>query len=203
MILVIDNYDSFTFNLVQYMKQLNQQVYVARNDEISIADIKRLNPSSILLSPGPGNPASAGICLEIVRKLYTLYPIIGICLGHQTIAQAFGASIVKAKQPMHGKVSMITHDHKGIFKKLKNPLAVTRYHSLIVQEATLPSCFEISAKSVTGEIMAIRHKTYPIEGIQAHPEAILSEQGLQLLENFFTRKVGQIDAFAKKTTPIL
>lgn len=187
MILVIDNYDSFTFNLVQYIQQLNKVVLVKRNDDITIEAIKQLNPSHILLSPGPGNPNSAGICIDVVHHFYKAIPILGVCLGHQTIAQAFGASIVKASRPMHGKVSQIKHDSKGIFHSLNNPLKVTRYHSLIVDPATIPSSLEVSATTNEGEIMALRHKIYNIEGIQAHPEAILTEDGLHLLRNFFCR----------------
>lgn len=190
MILVIDNYDSFTFNLVQYLNQLNFATQVVRNDAITLERINQLQPSAILLSPGPSTPDSAGISLGIVTKLYKNYPIIGICLGHQIIAQAFGAVIKKAKRPMHGKVSYIHHDNKGIFSNLPNPLSVTRYHSLIVAADSLPNCLEISAMTEDGEVMAIRHKHYPLEGIQAHPEAILSEQGLDLLRNFFEKKDG-------------
>ncbi|MBU5267374.1 anthranilate synthase component II [Virgibacillus proomii] len=190
MILVIDNYDSFTFNLVQYLNQLNFATQVVRNDAITLERINQLQPSAILLSPGPSTPDSAGISLGIVTKLYKNYPIIGICLGHQIIAQAFGAVIKKAKRPMHGKVSYIHHDNKGIFSNLPNPLSVTRYHSLIVAADSLPNCLEISAMTEDGEVMAIRHKHYPLEGIQAHPEAILSEKGLDLLRNFFEKKDG-------------
>lgn len=188
MILMIDNYDSFTFNLVQYMRQLDLEVRIARNDAITVEEIQQLQPEAIVLSPGPGTPNSAGICLEIVTKLYQQFPILGICLGHQTIAQAFGATIEKAKQPMHGKVSLITHDNRRMFQNLNNPLAVTRYHSLIVNKESMPDCLETSATTKEGEIMALRHKFYPIEGIQAHPEAILSKSGSELLHNFFTVK---------------
>ncbi|WP_077704725.1 anthranilate synthase component II [Virgibacillus dokdonensis] len=188
MILMIDNYDSFTFNLVQYMRQLDLEVRIERNDAITVEEIQQLQPEAIVLSPGPGTPNSAGICLEIVTKLYQQFPILGICLGHQTIAQAFGATIEKAKQPMHGKVSLITHDNRRMFQNLNNPLAVTRYHSLIVNKESMPDCLETSATTKEGEIMALRHKIYPIEGIQAHPEAILSKSGIELLHNFFTVK---------------
>ncbi|MEF2292262.1 aminodeoxychorismate/anthranilate synthase component II [Virgibacillus dokdonensis] len=188
MILMIDNYDSFTFNLVQYMRQLDLEVRIERNDAITVEEIQQLQPEAIVLSPGPGTPNSAGICLEIVAKLYQQFPILGICLGHQTIAQAFGATIEKAKQPMHGKVSLITHDNRRMFQNLNNPLAVTRYHSLIVNKESMPDCLETSATTKEGEIMALRHKFYPIEGIQAHPEAILSKSGIELLHNFFTVK---------------
>ncbi|WP_026908272.1 anthranilate synthase component II [Paucisalibacillus globulus] len=188
MILVIDNYDSFTFNLVQYIYQLNYKVCIKRNDELTIEGIRKMNPSHILISPGPGNPNSAGICLEVVQKLYMEYPIIGICLGHQIIAQAFGGTIIKAKEPVHGKVSNIKHDGKDIFKNLANPLKITRYHSLIVELESLPDCLEASAYTESGDIAALRHKKYPIVGIQGHPESILSESGLPLLRNFFFSK---------------
>ncbi|API93650.1 aminodeoxychorismate/anthranilate synthase component II [Virgibacillus pantothenticus] len=190
MILMIDNYDSFTFNLVQYIKQLDFEVHVVRNDAITVEEIQHMQPTAIVLSPGPGTPNSAGICLEVVAKLHQQFPILGICLGHQTIAQAFGATIEKAKEPMHGKVSLITHDNRGMFHNLMNPLAVTRYHSLIVNKATIPACLKTSATTKDGVVMALRHKKYPIEGIQAHPEAILSECGIELLKNFFAMKDG-------------
>ncbi|SET70667.1 para-aminobenzoate synthetase component 2 [Oceanobacillus limi] len=188
MILVIDNFDSFTYNLVQYIRQLDKEVHVVRNNAITIEDIEELNPTHILLSPGPGNPDDAGICLDVVDYFYHKIPILGVCLGHQIIAQAFGAKIIHASQPMHGKVSTIQHDQAGIFQNLSTPLNVTRYHSLLVEKASLPSCFEISAETNEGEIMALRHKEYSIEGIQAHPEAILTEEGLQLLDNFFQHR---------------
>jgi len=188
MILVMDNYDSFTFNLVRYLQQLDKELLIRRNNEITTDEIEQINPSHILISPGPGNPDTAGICLDVVHHFFDKIPILGVCLGHQVIAQAFGGSIVKAKKPMHGKVSTIHHDKKGIFHSLKNPLNVTRYHSLIVNPATLPATLEISAATDQGEIMALRHKTYKIEGIQAHPEAILTEDGLKLLRNFFVER---------------
>ncbi|MFD1040097.1 anthranilate synthase component II [Virgibacillus byunsanensis] len=185
MILVIDNYDSFTFNLIQYIHQLDKQTVVRRNDAITIEEIEIMKPSHILLSPGPGNPDQAGVCLDIVTHFYKQIPILGVCLGHQTIAQAFGASIIRAIAPMHGKISTINHDDKGIFQALNNPLSVTRYHSLTVDPHTLPDCLEVSAETEDRVIMGIRHQTYPVEGIQAHPEAILTEGGLELLRNFF------------------
>ncbi|ASK61038.1 aminodeoxychorismate/anthranilate synthase component II [Virgibacillus phasianinus] len=193
MILVIDNYDSFTFNLVQSIKQLQQKVFVARNDKITIEAIENMNPSHILISPGPGNPSDAGISLEVISKLHTNYPILGVCLGHQAIAQAFGGKITKAKMPMHGKVSPIHHDGQGLFRGLQNPLSVTRYHSLIVDSNNLPECLLVTATTKEGEIMALRHKFYPLEGIQAHPEAILTENGLELLNNFLQRKEDSIN----------
>ncbi|MFC7686872.1 anthranilate synthase component II [Ureibacillus sp. GCM10028918] len=188
MILVIDNYDSFTFNLVQYIQSVGEEVVVVRNDEISLKAIEDMQPDSILLSPGPGNPDSAGICLSVVKEFHEQIPILGVCLGHQIIAQAFGGKVHKAITPMHGKVEFIIHDGKQIFKDIPSPAPVTRYHSLIVDASTLPGCLEVSAKTESGEIMAIRHKHYPIEGVQFHPEAILTENGLQMIQNFFTNR---------------
>ncbi|HWL12885.1 MAG TPA: aminodeoxychorismate/anthranilate synthase component II [Ureibacillus sp.] len=188
MILVIDNYDSFTYNLVQYIQTVGEKVVVVRNDELTIADIGEMEPDYILLSPGPGNPDTAGICLNIVKEFHKEIPILGVCLGHQIIAQAFGATVHKAKMPMHGKVDEIIHDEKCIFTDIPSPAPVTRYHSLIVDEATLPSCLEISAKTKNGEIMGIRHRQFQVEGVQFHPEAILTENGLQMIQNFFTKK---------------
>lgn len=184
MILMIDNYDSFTYNLVDYLKQLNRTVKVVRNDQITINEIKALDPSIIVISPGPCTPLEAGISLEIIKKLKGVYPILGICLGHQAIADAFGGKIIRAKEPIHGKVYPIHHTNNGVFKGLKNPLKVTRYHSLIVEKESLPTVLEITAQTEVGEIMGIRHKDYLIEGVQFHPEAILTEQGLELLDNF-------------------
>lgn len=188
MILIIDNYDSFTFNLVQYTKQLDEEVVVVRNDKITIEEIELMDPTHIVISPGPGSPSTAGISLDIVKKLHTKIPLLGVCLGHQTVAQAFGGKIVKAKTPMHGKVSLINHDSQGLFQGLQNPLSVTRYHSLIVEANTLPECLMVTATTNEGEIMALRHKVFPIEGIQAHPEAILTENGLDILNNFYQKK---------------
>lgn len=185
MILIIDNYDSFTFNLVQYIRELGKKVIVKRNDQISIEDIKEMQPTHILLSPGPGNPNGAGICLDVVKTFQQQIPILGVCLGHQIIAQAFGGRVTKALRPMHGKTTMIDHDGKGIFQNTPNPLRVARYHSLIVDDPSLPNCFQISAITKDGEIMAIRHKEFQIEGVQFHPEAILTENGLEILANFF------------------
>jgi para-aminobenzoate synthetase component II len=185
LILVIDNYDSFTFNLVQYIQEIGEEVDVLRNDEVSLADIREKKPDFILLSPGPGNPDTAGICLDVVKTFYQEIPILGVCLGQQIIAQAFGGLVRKATQPMHGKTSSINHDTKQIFKDIPSPFQVTRYHSLVVDESTFPDCLEISAKSDDGEIMAIRHKNYKVEAVQFHPEAILTENGLQMIRNFF------------------
>ncbi len=186
MILMIDNYDSFVYNLVQYFGELNEDMVVKRNDEITIDDIKTLNPEIIVLSPGPCSPNEAGICIETVKYFKGIIPILGICLGHQTIGQVFGAKIVKAIEPVHGKVHSITHDNKGVFTDLKNPLNVTRYHSLVVERETLPDKLEISAETKEGEIMGLRHKDYMIEGVQFHPEAVLTEYGHELLQNFIT-----------------
>ncbi len=187
MILVIDNYDSFTFNLVQYIKNIGEEVAVIRNDQLTLEDIARMKADFILISPGPGNPNTAGISLEVVKRFYSEVPILGVCLGHQIIAQAFGGIVKKATKPMHGKLSLINHDQRNIFENIPSPLQVTRYHSLVVDEETLPSCLEISAKSEAGEIMAIRHKQYKIEGVQFHPEAILTERGQQMIRNFFKK----------------
>lgn len=184
MILVIDNYDSFTYNLVQYLKELEKDIKIFRNDKISLEQIIDLQPDMILISPGPSTPDNAGISLPIVENLKGKIPILGICLGHQTIAQAFGAKIIKANQPVHGKVHAINHNGKGVFLNLKTPLNVTRYHSLIVDKKTLPQELEITAETIDGEIMGLRHKSYLIEGVQFHPEAILSECGHQILRNF-------------------
>lgn len=189
LILIIDNYDSFTFNLVQYIRNIGEEVMVLRNDQVTIEEITSIKPDVILISPGPGNPSTAGICLEVVKEFYQTIPILGVCLGHQTIAQAFGGIIKKAVKPMHGKVSAIQHNSQGIFSDLPSPLKVARYHSLIVDEKTLPDCLQISATSEDGEIMALRHKQYPVEGVQFHPEAILTEHGQQMIGNFFENKL--------------
>ena len=190
MILMIDNFDSFTYNLVQYIETLGYRVKVVRNDEITIEQIKEMNPQSIVISPGPCTPNEAGVSLEVIRQLKEVYPILGICLGHQTIGQAFGGKVVTAKQPMHGKIDLVTHQNSGVFHGLKNPLNVTRYHSLVLEKETLPDCFRITCESSTGEIMGIQHKQYRIEGVQYHPEAILTEMGMELLGNFFSQNGG-------------
>jgi para-aminobenzoate synthetase component 2 len=184
LILMIDNYDSFTYNLVQYLQALNQELVVRRNDAITLQEIEELKPKIIVLSPGPCSPNQAGICLSIVDEYKGKIPILGICLGHQTIGQAFGGKVVKAAEPVHGKVHNIIHSSKGVFKGLNNPLKVTRYHSLVLERESLPSCLEVTAETNTGEIMGIMHKKYAIEGVQFHPEAFLTEQGMELLENF-------------------
>lgn len=191
MLLMIDNYDSFTYNLVQYFQRLDQDVLVKRNDEISIAEIKQLNPEHIVLSPGPCSPNEAGISLQVVEQLKGQLPILGICLGHQTIAQALGADVILAKQVMHGKTSLVKHTNQGVFKGLANPLTVCRYHSLVVDKQSLPDEFTITAwteqNSDFDEIMGIMHNDLALEGVQFHPEAILTQQGLELLANFLTR----------------
>ncbi|MEA1974654.1 MAG: aminodeoxychorismate/anthranilate synthase component II [Bacillota bacterium] len=184
MILMIDNYDSFTYNLVEYLKMLKREVKVVRNDKITIDEIKDLKPSIIVISPGPGTPNEAGISKKIISELKGVFPVLGICLGHQAIAEVFGAKVIKANEPVHGKVSEISHKSRGIFKGLNNPLKVTRYHSLIVDSITLPNELEITAETKLGEIMGIRHKDYPVVGVQFHPEAVLTEQGLELINNF-------------------
>ena len=187
MILLIDNYDSFTWNLYQYFCELGAEVVVRRNDEIALAYIDALAPQKIVISPGPCTPSESGISLEVIRHYAGKLPILGVCLGHQAIAQVFGATIVRAAKVMHGKTSPITHTGTGVFLGLNNPLTVTRYHSLIIDPPTLPACFEVTAWSETQEIMGIRHREYDLEGVQFHPESILSEQGHALLANFLNR----------------
>ncbi|EAT1310123.1 aminodeoxychorismate synthase component 2 [Salmonella enterica] len=187
MILLIDNYDSFTWNLYQYFCELGAEVQVRRNDALTPAHIDALNPQKIVISPGPCTPNDAGISLAVIRHYAGRIPMLGVCLGHQAMAQAFGASVVRAAKVMHGKTSPVTHNGQGVFRGLPSPLTVTRYHSLIVDPATLPECFEITAWSETQEIMGIRHREWDLEGVQFHPESILSEQGHELLENFLQR----------------
>lgn len=187
MLLIIDNYDSFTWNLFQYFSELGAEVLVRRNDELTLAELAALNPRRIVISPGPCTPDEAGISLETIRRYAGRLPILGVCLGHQAIAQAFGATIVRAAKVMHGKTSPITHNGSGVFRGLNNPLTVTRYHSLVIDPPTLPECFEVTAWSDTQEIMGIRHREWDLEGVQFHPESILSEQGHQLLANFLHR----------------
>ncbi|QJT82983.1 aminodeoxychorismate synthase component 2 [Kosakonia sp. MUSA4] len=187
MILLIDNYDSFTWNLYQYFCELGARVEVRRNDELSLEDIAALAPQKIVISPGPCTPDESGISLEVIRHYAGKLPVLGVCLGHQAIAQVFGATIVRAAKVMHGKTSPITHNNRGVFTGLNNPLTVTRYHSLVIDPPTLPACFEVTARTESGEIMGIRHRQWDLEGVQFHPESILSEQGHQLLENFLKR----------------
>jgi len=191
MLLMIDNYDSFTYNLVQYFGELKQQIIVKRNDQISLQEIADLNPDQIVISPGPCTPNEAGISLAAIERFAGQIPLLGVCLGHQSIAQVFGAEIVRANKVMHGKNSLIEHDGKGVFKGLNNPLNITRYHSLVVAPESLPDCFDVSARVLkSNEIMAIRHKQLAVEGVQFHPESIMSEQGLSLLHNFIEQSLG-------------
>lgn len=190
---MVDNYDSFTFNLVQYLRELGEDLIVQRNDQTTIDDIRTLDPEFIMVSPGPGNPSEAGISLDIIKTFSGDIPILGVCLGHQTIAQAYQGDVVPAAQLMHGKTSDIYHDGKTIFKGLPNPFPATRYHSLIVKRETLPSCFEISAWTQNGEIMAIRHLELPLEGVQFHPESILTSCGKEILKNF-VHYYGKVEA---------
>ena len=184
MILMIDNYDSFTYNLVQYMGELGADIRVERNDRISIAEIESLGPKKIVISPGPCTPAKAGISVEVVRHFAGKVSLLGVCLGHQSVGAAFGGEIVKAGKLMHGKTSEVRHDGKKLFKNLPNPITATRYHSLVLNRKTLPECFEITAESDDNEIMGIRHKQLSIEGVQFHPESILTPNGKDLLKNF-------------------
>ena len=184
MILMIDNFDSFTYNLVQYLGELGAEVKVARNDRLSIADIEALRPARIVVSPGPCTPDQAGISLAAIRRFAGEMPILGVCLGHQAIGQAFGGKVIKAKRVMHGKLSEVRHDGKGVFAGLPEVFAATRYHSLAVERETLPGCLEVSAQSEEGEIMGLRHRSLPVEGLQFHPEALLTEHGHAMLKNF-------------------
>ncbi|MFB8426531.1 aminodeoxychorismate/anthranilate synthase component II [Priestia megaterium] len=184
MILMIDNYDSFTFNLVQYLGELGHELLVKRNDEITLSEIEVLNPDFLMISPGPCSPNEAGISLEAIEYFAGKIPIFGVCLGHQSIGQAFGGNVIRADKLMHGKTSEMHHDGRTIFKGLDNPFKATRYHSLIVEKSSLPDCFEISAWTAEDEIMAIRHKSLPIEGVQFHPESIMTSYGKEMLKNF-------------------
>lgn len=188
MLLLIDNYDSFTYNLYQYFCELGAEVKVMRNDQLTLTDIEQLSPSHLVISPGPCTPDQAGISLQAIAHFSDRLPILGVCLGHQAMAQAFGASIVRARQAIHGKTSPVRHTGRSVFTGLNNPLTVTRYHSLVVAPQTLPDCFEVTAwtgrDGGRDDIMGIMHKTLPLHGVQFHPESILSEQGHQLLDNF-------------------
>ncbi|MED4802174.1 aminodeoxychorismate/anthranilate synthase component II [Bacillus atrophaeus] len=184
MILMIDNYDSFTYNLVQYLGELGEELIVKRNDEITIEQIEELSPDFLMISPGPCSPDEAGISLEAIKHFAGKVPIFGVCLGHQSIAQVFGGDVVRAERLMHGKTSEIEHDGLTVFEDLQNPLVATRYHSLIVKAETLPDCFTVSARTKEGEIMAIRHNALPIEGVQFHPESIMTSFGKDMLRNF-------------------
>ncbi|WP_144569603.1 aminodeoxychorismate/anthranilate synthase component II [Bacillus pseudomycoides] len=184
MILMIDNYDSFTFNLVQFLGELGQELIVKRNDEITISDIEQMKPDFLMISPGPCSPNEAGISMDVIKYFAGKIPIFGVCLGHQSIAQVFGGDVVRADRLMHGKTSLMYHDGKMIFADIPNPFTATRYHSLIVKKETLPECLEVTSWTEGGEIMALRHKTLPIEGVQFHPESIMTSHGKELLQNF-------------------
>ncbi len=187
MILMIDNYDSFTYNLVQYLSELGEQVEVQRNDQISLQEIKSLSPKAIVISPGPCTPNEAGISLELVNELAGKFPILGVCLGHQAICQSFGATIIHAPELMHGKTSKIHHTGKGVFKDLPDPFTATRYHSLVADENTLPDCLKITARTEDQQIMGVLHNELLIEGVQFHPESIATEHGHEMLKNFLDR----------------
>jgi anthranilate synthase/aminodeoxychorismate synthase-like glutamine amidotransferase len=183
-LLVIDNYDSFTFNLVQYFGQLGVPMRIFRNDELSVADAVKLNPDRILISPGPCTPTEAGVSLDLIKAFAGKKPILGVCLGHQSIGQQFGGKVIRADRQMHGKLSPITHRGTDIFKGLPSPFTATRYHSLLVERASLPDCLTITAETAEGEIMGLRHKLFPIYGVQFHPESIATEGGMRILQNF-------------------
>jgi anthranilate synthase/aminodeoxychorismate synthase-like glutamine amidotransferase len=184
MILVLDNYDSFTYNLVQYLGELGARMRVARNDALTVDEVEAMAPGGIVISPGPGHPDGAGISLALIRRFHAQVPILGVCLGHQAIGRAFGGTVARARRQMHGKTSPITHDGRGVFRGLPPGFEATRYHSLVVLEAGLPADLEITARANDGEIMGLRHRRYPVEGVQFHPESILTSQGKTLLANF-------------------
>ena len=184
MILVIDNYDSFTYNLVQIIQRLGHPVLVRRNDNITTDEVRKMNPRAIVISPGPGNPSGAGVSVDVIRNLGPEIPLLGVCLGHQCIAEAYGGNIVRAGRIMHGKTSAITHDERTIFGDIPNPFDATRYHSLCVEKQSLPACLEISARTGRGEIMGVRHRRHNVEGVQFHPESILTGFGERIIENF-------------------
>ena len=188
MLLMIDNYDSFTWNLVQYFGELGAEVEVVRNDEIAVEGIAAMRPESIVISPGPCTPNEAGISLEAIRRLAGKIPILGVCLGHQAIGQAFGGEVVRAGRVVHGKTSTISHAGHGVFRGLPSPFTATRYHSLAIRRATLPACLEVTAESEDGEIMGVRHRSLAVEGVQFHPESFLTEHGHALLRNFLQRE---------------
>jgi anthranilate synthase component 2/para-aminobenzoate synthetase component 2 len=184
MILLIDNYDSFTYNLVQYLGEMGEELRVFRNDKITVEEVASQRPEHIILSPGPCTPNEAGVCVELIRQLAGQFPILGVCLGHQCIGHALGGEVVRAGRLMHGKTSPVFHDGKGVFRGLPNPFEATRYHSLVIRRDTMPACLEITAETDIGEIMGVRHRELPMEGVQFHPESVLTECGKQLLANF-------------------
>ncbi|KQL32364.1 aminodeoxychorismate/anthranilate synthase component II [Psychrobacillus sp. FJAT-21963] len=185
MILMIDNYDSFTYNLVQYIGELGERVTVVRNDELSISEIEQLSPSIIVVSPGPCTPNEAGISLDVITHFAGKIPVFGVCLGHQSIGQAFGGKVIRAERLMHGKTSPVYHDGKGVNTNMPNPFQATRYHSLLVEKESLPDCLEVTSWTDEGEIMGLRHKEFAVEGVQFHPESIMTEEGKKLIQNFF------------------
>ncbi len=193
MIIMIDNYDSFTYNLVQFVGELGEELHVYRNDKITIEEIERLSPDYLMISPGPCTPNEAGISMDAIRHFAGKIPILGVCLGHQSIGQVFGGKVIRAQRLMHGKTSEIYHDGKTIFQGIPSPFTAARYHSLIVEEETIPDVLEVTARTAEGEVMAVRHREYPIEGVQFHPESIITQHGKQLLRNFLT-------AFAARKT---
>ena len=184
MLLMIDNYDSFTYNLVQYLGELGADVHVYRNDALTLDQVAAWEPEKIVISPGPSTPDEAGISVPLIRRFAGTIPILGVCLGHQAIGQAFGGAIVRAQRVMHGKVSPVTHDGRGVFSGLPSPFTATRYHSLAIERATMPACLAVTATADDGEVMGVRHRDWPVEGVQFHPEAILTEHGHALLRNF-------------------
>ncbi|WP_029097961.1 aminodeoxychorismate/anthranilate synthase component II [Brevibacillus thermoruber] len=192
MILMIDNYDSFTYNLVQYVGELGEELQVVRNDKITLEEIERLAPDYLMISPGPCTPNEAGISMEAIRHFAGKIPMLGVCLGHQSIGQVFGGKVVRAERLMHGKTSEVFHDGQTIFRGIPSPFTAARYHSLILEEASLPEVLEVTARTAEGEIMAVRHRHYPIEGVQFHPESIITQHGKQLLQNF-------LDTYARHT----
>jgi len=187
MILVIDNYDSFTYNLVQYLGEMGAELDVRRNDTLTLADVAAMQPEKILISPGPGTPDDAGITLDLIREFGPRTPIFGVCLGQQAIGQALGGRVIRAERLMHGKTSLVHHNGQGVFQGLPTPLEATRYHSLVVERTSLPECLQITAESDDGEIMGLKHERWPLEGVQFHPESILTEHGKQMVRNFLER----------------
>jgi len=188
MVIVIDNYDSFVYNLVQYLGELGEKVEVYRNDRISLKDVRKKSPEAIIISPGPGRPSDAGISNKVIESFAGIIPTLGVCLGHQCIGEVFGAKIVRATRLMHGKTSLVYHYEKDIYHRIKNPFVATRYHSLIIKEDTLPSCLVMAAWTEEGEIMGIRHRDYPVFGVQFHPESILTTEGMKILKSFLSLK---------------